>query len=134
MAIKFRTLGCIDVAKNNPVLTHTANVVNNSIVTKDGATYLVWNEINGDESYLKDQVIKAGDFLNGYNLSANIDQELVMTADFINETIANLTAGDAVTVKSAYVVGTPVVAFSFVEAAPWDMYGKAAVVKIAAVE
>lgn len=130
MAIKFRTLGCIDVAKNNPVLTHEAAVKNFSVVTKDDVSYLVWNEFSGDESYLKDRVIAAGDYLNGYNLSANIDQELVITADMINEDIDDLDAGDDVTLKAAYLVGTPVVDFKFVEALAWNAATKAVAVSI----
>ena len=130
MAIKFRTLGCIDVAKNNPVLTHEADVKNFSVVTNGGISYLVWNEFSGDESYLKDRVIAAGDYLNGYNLSANIGQELVITADMINEDIEDLDAGDAVTLKAAYLVGTPVVDFKFVEALAWDAATKAVAVSI----
>lgn len=130
MAIKFRTLGCIDVAKNNPVLTHNADVNNFSVLTADGASYLIWNEVSGDDSYLKDQVIKAGDFLNGYNLSANLGQELVITADMINETLSDLDKGDAVTLKAAYLVGTPVVAFKFVEAVAWGLSTKAVAVSI----
>jgi hypothetical protein len=130
MAIKFRTLGCIDVAKNNPVLTHEADVKNFSVVTKGGISYLVWNEFSGDESYLKDRVIAAGDYLNGYNLSANIGQELVITADMINEDIEDLDAGDAVTLKAAYLVGTPVVDFKFVEALAWNAATKAVAVSI----
>ena len=133
MAIKFRTIGCIDVAKNNPVLTHTDVVKNFSVVTKDDVSYLIWNEINGDDAYLKDREIAAGDYLNVYNLSANLKQELVITADMINETISNLSAGDAVTLKSAYLVGTPVVEFKFVEAVAWDAATKAAAVTINAV-
>lgn len=128
--IKFRTLGCIDVAKNNPVLTHTDAVKNYSVVTKDDISYLIWNEFSGDESYLKDMSIAAGDFLNGYNLSANIGQELVITADMINEDVDSLTAGGAVTLKADYLVGTPVVDFKFVEVVAWNAATKAVAVSI----
>lgn len=128
--IKFRTIGEIDVAKNNPVLTHTDAVKNYSIFTEDGISYLVWNEINGDESYLKDQEIVAGAYLNGYNLSANVGQELVITADMINEDASGLKKGDAVTLKSDYLVGSPVVTFKFVDNAPWGLQTKAVIVSI----
>ena len=128
--IKFRTIGEIDVAKNNPVLTHTDDVKNYSILTQDGISYLVWNEISGDESYLKDQVIPAGAFLNGYNLSANVGQELLITEDMIDGDVSGMEKGDTVTLKAAYLVGTPVVAFKFVDNAPWGLQTKAVIVSI----
>lgn len=132
--IKFRTIGEIDVAKNNPVLTHTDAVKNYSILTQDGISYLVWNEINGDESYLKDQSIPAGAFLNGYNLSANVGQELVITEDMIDGDVSGLTKDAAVTLKADYLVGSPVVSFKFVDHAPWGLQTKAVIVSINAAE
>ena len=126
--IKFRTIGEIDVAKNNPVLTHSAAVKNNSIFVKDGITYLIWNTINGDDAYVDDVVIPAGEYLNGFDLSANIGQELVMDAKHITNTYATLAAGDAVTIASAYLVGTPTVSFTAVSKT--RLTGDAVIVKI----
>ena len=130
--VKFRCLGEIEIAKNNPVLTHNAAVKNGSIFVAGGDTYMIWNTINGDDAYKDDVVIPAGEFLNGFNLSANIGQELVVDAKHITNTYAALKAGDTVTFKSDYLVGTPTVAFTAV--AKTQLTGDAVIVKIGAVE
>ena len=130
--VKFRTVGEIEIAKNNPVLTHNAAVKNGSIFVADGETYMIWNTINGDDAYKDDVVIPAGEFLNGFNLSANIGQELVVDAKHITNTYATLKAGDTVTFKSDYLVGTPTVSFTAV--AKTQLTGDAVIVKIGATE
>lgn len=130
--VKFRTVGEIEIAKNNPVLTHNADVKNGSIFVADGDTYMIWNTINGDDSYKDDVVIPAGEYLNGFNLSANIGQELVVDAKHITNNYAELEAGDAVTFKSDYLVGTPTVSFTAV--AKTLLTGDAVIVKIGATE
>lgn len=126
--VKFRTVGCIEVSKNNPVLTHSAAVKNGSIFVSGDDTYLIWNTINGDDSYKDDVEIPAGKYLNGFNLSANIGQELVVDAKHITNTYATLAAGDAVTFASTYLVGTPTVSFTAV--AKTQLTGDAVIVKI----
>lgn len=130
--VKFRCLGEIEIAKNNPVLTHNAAVKNGSIFVSDGETYMIWNTINGDDAYKDDVEIAAGEFLNGFNLSANIGQELVVDAKHITNDYANLKAGDAVTFKSEYLVGTPSVTFTAVTKTL--LTGDAVIVKIGAAE
>ena len=76
--IKVEALGMLDIAKINPVLTSANDVVNNSFLTVDGITYVILNDINGDDAYKDGVVIKAGEYLNGYDLSAWAGQKLVI--------------------------------------------------------
>jgi len=76
--IKVETLGMLDIAKINPVLTSANDVVNNSFLTVDGITYVILNDINGDDAYKDGVTIKAGEYLNGYDLSAWAGQKLVI--------------------------------------------------------
>lgn len=96
--IKCETLGMLDVAKNNPVLTSDKDLVNYSFVVNDGETYVVMNEISGDNAYRKDVVIKAGEFLNGFNLEAWKGQRLVIDGKHINGDFATVSAVDTVLV------------------------------------
>lgn len=76
--IKCETVGMLDIAKINPVLTSQNDVVNNSFLTVDGITYVILNDINGDDAYKDGVTIKAGEYLNGYDLSAWAGQKLVI--------------------------------------------------------
>ena len=76
--IKVETLGMLDVAKVNPVLTSDKDVKNYAFITVDGETYLVANTLAGDDCYKEDVTIKAGQFLNGFNLKAWDGQNLVI--------------------------------------------------------
>jgi len=76
--IKVETLGMYDIAKINPVLKSANDVVNNSFLTVGGITYVILNDINGDDAYKDGVVIKAGEYLNGYDLSAWAGQKLVI--------------------------------------------------------
>ncbi len=76
--IKCETVGMLDIAKINPVLTSQNDVVNNSFLTVDGITYVILNDINGDDAYKDGVTIKAGEYLNGYDLSAWAGQKLVV--------------------------------------------------------
>lgn len=76
--IKLATLGMYEIAKNNPVLTSESDVTLYDFITEDGVTYLVANTLTGDEAYQDGIVIKAGEYLNGFDLSAWVDQELVI--------------------------------------------------------
>ena len=68
--IKCETLGMIQIAKNNPVLTSETDTAIYDFITQDGITYLVANTLSGDESYRDDIVIKAGDFISGFEILA----------------------------------------------------------------
>ena len=76
--IKCETVGMLDIAKINPVLTSQNDVVNNSFLTVGGITYVILNDINGDDAYKDGVTIKAGEYLNGYDLSAWAGQKLVV--------------------------------------------------------
>lgn len=95
--IKCKTLGMIQIAKNNPVLTSVADVKNYDFIVVDGVTYLVANTITGDDFYKDDVTIKAGDFLNGYDVSAWANQELIVDESHIaygvSEDYDDITAG-----------------------------------------
>ena len=91
--VKLESIGMYDVAKINPVLTSVSDVKNYSFITVGGITYLVLNDINGDDSYKEGIVIKAGDFLNGYDISAWIGQKLVIDGKHITGGVSGLTAG-----------------------------------------
>ena len=68
--IKCETLGMIQIAKNNPVLTSETDTAIYDFIKKDGIVYLVANTLSGDESYRDDVVIKAGDFISGFEIAA----------------------------------------------------------------
>lgn len=68
--IKCETLGMIQIAKNNPVLTSETDTAIYDFIKKDGIVYLVANTLSGDESYRNDVVIKAGDFISGFEIAA----------------------------------------------------------------
>lgn len=76
--IKCETIGQLDIAKINPVLTSLSDVTNNSFIVANGITYLILNDIHGDDAYKDAVTIKAGDFLNGYDVSAWAGQKLVI--------------------------------------------------------
>ena len=81
--IRFETVGMIEVAKNNPVLTSNSDVTNYSFITVDGDLYLVMNVIIGDDAYVEDAVIPAGEYLNGFLVEAWKSQKLVVDGKHI---------------------------------------------------
>ena len=96
--IKCETLGMLDVAKNNPVLKSEKDLANYSFIKFDGDFYVIMNEIVGDASYEKDVVIKAGEFLNGFNLEAWKSQRLIIDAKHIDEKFASVSTEGTVLV------------------------------------
>ena len=109
--IKCETVGMLDIAKINPVLTSENDVKNNSFIKVDGITYLVMNDANGDDAYKDGVTIKAGEYLNGYDVSAWAGQKLVIDGKHITGGVAELTAGTSVLVLDGTTgklkVGTP---------------------------
>ena len=75
--IKCRTIGQLDIAKINPVLTSVNAVANYAFIVSDGVTYLVLQDVNGDDAYKEGLTFPAGTYLNGYDVSAWENQELV---------------------------------------------------------
>ena len=93
--IKVETLGMIDVAKVNPVLTHTEDVKNYSFLTKDNDLYLVANTLTGDNSCKEDCVIKKGNYLNGFLVKAWEGQKLIIDGKHIQDDLSGLNVNDA---------------------------------------
>lgn len=110
--IKVETIGMLDVARINPVLTSLSDVTNNSFIVANGITYLILNDIHGDDAYKDVVTIKAGDFLNGYDVSAWAGQKLVIDEkhiaygvsedydDLVVEDVATSTDGTMLKVKT----------------------------------
>lgn len=96
--IKCETLGMMDVAKNNPVLTSEKDLPNYSFVVDDGDAYVVINTTNGGDSYKEGVVIKAKEPLNGFLLEAWKGQKLVIDAKHINGEFATYSVADTVLV------------------------------------
>lgn len=96
--VKCETLGMLDIAKINPVLKSDKEVANYSFMTVDGITYLIHNEFSGDDTDTEDTTIAAGDYLNGYDLQAWIDQKLIIDGKHITGGVAAATAGKILTV------------------------------------
>ena len=82
--VKVETIGMLDVAKNNPVLTYEEDVANYSFLTIDDVLYLIANETTGDEAYVQGQTISAGDYLNGFAVEAWEGQKLFIDVEHIN--------------------------------------------------
>lgn len=76
--IKVATLGMLDVAKINPTIKSTNDVKNYQFLTDDGDIYLIFNTLTGDNSYVDDVTIKAGEYLNGYLVKAWDGQNLIV--------------------------------------------------------
>lgn len=91
--IKAETLGMLDIAKINPVLTSANEVANYDILTIDNITYLIVNDVTGDDAYKEGVTFDAGTYLNGYDLSAWVGQKLVVDGKHITGGVSNLTAG-----------------------------------------
>ena len=110
--IKVETLGQLDIAKINPVLKSSGDVTNNSFLVEGGVTYLIMNDIYGDDAYKDEVTIKAGEYLNGYDVSAWNNQKLVIDekhiaygtgktyADLVVENLATSTDGTILKVKT----------------------------------
>lgn len=82
--VKIETLGMLDVAKVNPVITSATDVANYSFITHEENVYLVANTLMGDDAHREDVIIKAGEYLNGYLVKAWEGQKLVVDAKHID--------------------------------------------------
>ena len=95
--IKPETLGMYAIAKLEGVLTSENDVKNYSFLTIDGITYLIVNDGKGDDAYKEGIVIKAGEFLNGYDISTWVGKKLVIDEKHISygtgEDYDDITAG-----------------------------------------
>ena len=95
--IKNYLLGMYDIAKINAVLTDENDVPNYSFIKKDGVTYLVLQDGSGDDAHKEGLVVKAGEKINGYDISAWENQEIVIDEKHISygsgEDYDDITAG-----------------------------------------
>ena len=98
--IRFETVGMVEVAKNNPVLTSVSNVTNYSFITVDGDLYLVMNVITGDDAYVEGAVIPAGEPLNGFLVEAWKSQKLVVDGKHITGGVTAATQNATLVVDS----------------------------------
>lgn len=92
--IKVETIGMLDVAKINPVLTSEKDVVNNDFITDNDILYLIDNTIVGDDSYKDGVTIPAGTYLNGYQVKAWEGQKLVVDGKHVKDGISTLKGGE----------------------------------------
>lgn len=92
--IKVETLGMLDVAKVNPVLTHEEDVKNYSFLTVDDELYLIANTITGDNAYREDVTIPAGEYLNGFLVRAWDAQKLVIDGKHIQDELSTVDVND----------------------------------------
>lgn len=97
--IKCSQLGMKEVSKNNPKLTSMNDVTLYDFLVVDGVTYLIANALTGDDAYKDDVVLKAGEFLRGFDVKAWENQELDIDAKHI-------AFGKAETYKNSIAVGT----------------------------
>lgn len=98
--IKVETIGMLDTAKINPVITSADDVVNNQFVTYEENEYLIANTLTGDNAYREDVVLKAGEYLNGYLVKAWEGQNLVVDSKHVNGDYA-----DYAVAKKVLVIG-----------------------------
>lgn len=95
--IKVETIGMLDVAKVNPVITSESDVINNQFITHEDNVYLVANTLVGDDSYREDITFKAGEYLNGYLIKAWEGQKLIADEKHIkyaeNKSYSDIVAG-----------------------------------------
>ena len=100
--IKLETVGMLDVAKINPVLTSASAVTNYDFIKTNDILYLVCNTIVGDNAYREDVVIPAGEYLNGYQVDAFVGQKLVVDGKHISGTqYSALAVGNILTVNAS---------------------------------
>ena len=100
--IKFETIGAITAAKNNPTITSNSAVKNYTFLTYEGTLYLVMNVINGDDSYVDDITIPAGEFLRGIDVKSIEGLKLIVDGKHVTyasgKTVADIEKDDILTV------------------------------------
>lgn len=76
--IKVETIGMANVLKNNPVVVSANAVENYTFITDNDIVYLVSNTVPGDEAYVDDYTIPAGDKLNCFQVDFWAGQNLIV--------------------------------------------------------
>lgn len=92
--VKFEQIGALKISKINPVMKLDKDVPNYSFQIQDGITYLILNTVNGDDSYAPDYTIKAGEFLNGYNLDGMAGHMLTVEKQHIKDEYEGIESGN----------------------------------------
>lgn len=98
--IKVETIGAIEVAKLNPILTSETATPNYSFMEDNGRTYLIANTLAGDLAYTEDAVIPAGEKLNGWDMAAWDGLKLVIDGKHITDGIDDLDVGDTLVIAN----------------------------------
>ncbi len=100
--IKFESIGTGFTAKNNPTITSTSDVTNYTFLTHEGSLYLIMNIVNGDDSYVDDITIPAGEYLRGIDVKSLEGLKLIVDGKHITyasgKTIADVVADTILTV------------------------------------
>lgn len=91
--VKTETVGMWEVAKNNPLIKLEKDTAIYSFINHDDNDYVIMNLINGDDSYLEDVTIPAGEYLNGMLLKAWEGQRLVIDGKHITGGVSALNTG-----------------------------------------
>lgn len=102
--IKFATLGAGIAAKNDPTITSESAVANYTFLTHKGTLYLIMNIVNGDDSYVDDITIPAGEHLRGIDVKSIEGLKLIVDGKHItykdSKTIADIAVDNILTVGS----------------------------------
>lgn len=143
--IKLKTIGMIDVAKNNPVLTSQTATDNYSFIEDaDGDLYVIMNEITGDDAYKDVVSIPAGEYLNGFLVKAWAGQNLIVDEEHIaygvGESYSSITAGTTLFAKKSsspkleIIDAAPASGVYFKAVAKINLVGKAVEMKVMVVD
>lgn len=98
--IKYETVGMLQHAVVNPVITLESDVHANDFITLGEVVYLVSNEGQGDKAYEDSTLVKAGEFVLGYKVEAWKDEKLVIELKHIDETASSVVKDVLLKVKS----------------------------------
>lgn len=98
--VKTETVGMWEVAKSNPVIKLETDTKNYAFINHDGNAYVIMNLINGDDSYMDDVTIPAGEYLNGLLLKAWEGQRLVIDGKHITGGVSSLDTGSILVIGS----------------------------------
>ena len=88
--ITFETLGGKIAAKTNPVIKLDADVANYTFKEIDGILYLIMTDLNGDDAYIDDTVLKANTYLNGVIVKSLEGLKLVVDGKHIVDGVEGL--------------------------------------------
>lgn len=96
--VKLETIGGLDRVVSNPVIQLENDVANYSFIEYEGDIYLVSNTLTGDDSYVDDYTLKAGEYLNGYLLKSVEGQKLVIDGKHVTGGIEEVSVEDVLVV------------------------------------